>query len=255
MRYIFFLFLLLSSCATKSDLIYLQDHNNIDDWIKNNKSVSLDKIQKGDILKINVFSTSIEATKPYNSKYIETTNASTLEIMKLSGYHVDENFSINFPVLGSVIVKDLTSNELESKISNLLKDGLHLIQNTVTVRHLNSKFTVLGEVNSPGTYSFINNRLNIFQALGYAGDLTVDGKRNNISLLRNYNGTYKINKINISNLDILNSNNFYIKNNDIIVVDPSFRKVKSRGFIGDVSTIAAISSMIVSITLLLQNKF
>ena len=84
---------------------------------------------------------------------------------------------INFPVLGKVNTNGLNENQLEEKLKNLLIQGNHLSSPTVLVRRINSKFTVLGEVKNPGTFSYSDKKINILQALGYAGDLTIDGKR------------------------------------------------------------------------------
>ena len=119
---------------------------------------------------------------------------------------------------------------------------------------MNFKFTVIGEVKFPGTFSFLDENINIFQALGYAGDLTINGKRKNITLLRDNKGTQKIYDINLTKSDIINKPYFYIKNNDVIIIEPNFSKVKSAGFIGSPASIASISSLLLSVTLLLINN-
>ena len=161
---------------------------------------------------------------------------------------------INYPVLGKISVEGLSENQLESKITQLLLDGNHLTNPTVKVRRVNSKFTVLGEVRSPGTYSYYDKNLNIFQALGYAGDLTIDGKRKDIRLIREENGNREIYKIELTEAELLNRPIFYIKNNDVLIVNPSFSKVKSAGFIGSPASVASIASLLLSITLLLTNN-
>ena len=179
---------------------------------------------------------------------------SSLEILKLEGYLVDELSMINYPVLGEISVQDLSINQLENKINQLLLEGGHLTNHTVKIRRLNFKFTVLGEVRIPGTFSYFEEKLSLFQALGYAGDLTIMGKRNDITIIREENGLRKINKIDLTSSNILSDPYYQIKNNDVIIVNPNFSQVKSAGFIGSSSSIASISSLLLSITLLIINK-
>ena len=138
------------------------------------------------------------------------------------------------------------------KLKSLLEEGNHLSNPTVSVRRINNKFTVLGEVNNPGTFSHLERKLNILQALGYAGDLTIDGKRKDITLIRDENGTRTAYNIELTKSEFLNSPLYNIKNNDIIIINPSFNKVKSAGFIGSPASIATIASLLLNITLLIN---
>ena len=135
----------------------------------------------------------------------------------------------------------------------LLKDG-HLSNAVVKVRRLNSKFTILGEVRNPGTFSYFDEKINIFQALGYAGDLTINGKRQEITLIREINGLKKVFEIELTSSNLLDKPYYYLKSNDVIIIKPNFSKIKSAGFIGSASSIASISSLLVSLTLLILNK-
>ena len=110
---------------------------------------------------------------------------------------------INFPVLGKIDISDLSEFEVEDKITKLLEEGNHLTNHTVKVRRINSKFTVLGEVKNAGTFSYFENNLNIFQALGYAGDLTIDGKRKDVTIIRSENSTSKVYNVELTKAEIL----------------------------------------------------
>ena len=165
---------------------------------------------------------------------------------------VDNLLMINFPVLGKVSVDGLNEEQLEAKIKNLLEIGNHLTEPTVNVRRVNNKFTVLGEVKNPGTFSYLEKNINILQALGYAGDLTIDGKRKDITLIREKNGLRKAYNIELTKTEFLNSPLYNIKNNDILIINPSFNKVKSAGFIGSPASIATIASLLLNITLLIN---
>tara|TARA_X000000950_G_C13759186_1_gene596050 strand:+ start:291 stop:1037 length:747 start_codon:yes stop_codon:yes gene_type:complete len=243
-----------SSCSTKNQLIYLKDikKQEANSWI--DIPQVKDRIEAGDILKIDVKTTVPEASIPYNVHGTASTQSrnANLELIKLEGYLVDNNMMINFPVLGKVNTNGLNENQLEEKLKNLLIQGNHLSSPTVLVRRINSKFTVLGEVKNPGTFSYSDKKINILQALGYAGDLTIDGKRKDITLIRDENGKRKAYNIELTKSDFLNSPLYNIKNNDILIINPSFNKVKSAGFIGSPASIATIASLLLNITLLIN---
>ncbi|MAD11873.1 MAG: ligand-binding protein [Flavobacteriaceae bacterium] len=243
-----------ASCSTKNQLVYLKDSDKHNTFSKLDYSSLNNNIEVGDILKIDIQTIVPEAAIPYNKITSSNVQSQNLDLLKLDGFLVDDFKMINYPVLGKISVEGLSENQLESKITQLLLDGNHLTNPTVKVRRVNSKFTVLGEVRSPGTYSYYDKNLNIFQALGYAGDLTIDGKRKDIRLVREENGNREIYKIELTEVELLNRPIFYIKNNDVLIVNPSFSKVKSAGFIGSPASVASIASLLLSITLLLTNN-
>lgn len=245
---------LFGACSTKNQLIYLNDSNKYDTFTKIDHSLHKNLIEPGDILKIDVHTIVPEASIPYNKITNGQVNSQNLNILKLEGYLVDNFSMITFPVLGKISVDGLSENEIENKITSLLLDGNHLTNPTVKVRRLNSKFTVLGEVMKPGTFSYFDQNLNILQALGYAGDLTIDANRKEIKLIREENGVLEIYNLELTQTELLNRPIYYIRNNDVIIVNPSFSKVKSAGFIGSPASISSIASILLSITLLIINN-
>ena len=162
--------------------------------------------------------------------------------------------TINYPILGDINVVGLTINELTSKLRSLLINSGQLTNPHVKINKLNSKYTVLGEVLSPGTYFNYENQLNIFQALGFAGDLLITAKRKDVKLIRQENGLQKSYEFSLNDSEIFNKPYYYIKSNDIIIIEPNYSKIKSAGFIGSPASIASISSLFLSITLLLINN-
>ena len=250
---IIFSFSLLSSCSFKKNLVYINDVENNAASIINTK-FSKNLIEVGDVLKIDIQSMVPETAIPYNKIPVSKNNNPNIQLLQLEGYLVDKNLTIKLPVLGHISVENTTVFELENKITELLSEDNHLINPTVNIRRINSKFTVLGEVRNPGTYSYFDENMNFFQALGYAGDLKIEGKRNDITLIREINGLRKVYMIEINKSDILQQPYYEIKNNDVIIVHPNFSQVKSAGFIGSASSIASISSLLLSITLLILNR-
>ena len=248
---------ILVSCSSKNQLLYLGDYSRYSQKNVEHSSVLSSKnsfeIQSGDILNIEVNSLITEAAAIFNKNTSKPQNTTNLQIMILDGYRVNDKLEINFPVLGVINVQNLSLQDLEKKITNLLIDQGYLKNPTVSIARLNFKFTVIGEVNAPGTFTTLDENINIFQAIGQAGDLTINGKRKNIILMREYKDMKKIYNINLTKSDIIRKPYFYIKNNDVIIVEPNFSKVKSAGFIGSPASIASISSLLLSITLLLIN--
>ena len=147
--------MLLQSCVSKKEILYLQD-------IDNNPAMEVlsttTTLQPNDILKIDIGALLPEAALPYNK--ISPTNiqaANNLEVMKLEGYLVSATKTMNFPVLGELSVAGKTTADLEIDIKNRLETGGYLLDPTVTVRLLNAKVTILGEVKKPGTFTFTEN--------------------------------------------------------------------------------------------------
>ena len=245
-------FLMISSCASKRKMVYLK---GVDKYTETDisKQKRPSKIQIDDVLRIEVRSMMPEAAIVYNRAPQQISTPQNINLLQLEGYPVSSNYTINFPVLGVLKVTGTTS-ELEKEIIKRLSEGGHLVNPTLSVRVLNRKFTVLGEVAKAGTYTFLETSLTLLQALGYAGDLTISGKRNDITLIREVNGIRSATKLDITSKDILDNPAYYIRNNDVIIVNPSFNRIKSAGFIGSPQSIASISSILLSITLIIINK-
>ena len=208
-------------------------------------------LQVDDILKISVGALMPEAALPYNNVTAGNMVANNIDLMKLDGYLVAQNFTINFPVLGVLSVKEKTTQDLENDIKQLLVDGGYLINPNVTVRLLNAKVTILGEVRQPGTFSFTENNISLLQALGLAGDLTINGNREDVVVLRRIDGLQTTERINLTSANFLSGPYQMIKPNDVLIVNPNSAKLKTAGYVGNVSTILGITSLLLSSIILL----
>ena len=151
-------------------------------------------------------------------------------------------------------MKNLTIYEASAKIQKILEDEDVIKNATVDVKILNSYFTVLGEVNSPGRYSFIENNMDIFQALGIAGDLTINGMRNNVRVISNNNGKIVINSLDLTSSNILESESYQIFPGDIIIVNANNARVKNAGVIGNFGNLLSVLSFILSSIILISNN-
>ncbi|WP_111682118.1 polysaccharide biosynthesis/export family protein [Winogradskyella tangerina] len=243
------LLVFISSCASKKDILYLQDADSANN---SNVNYSDPVIQPNDILKIDVATLVPEASIPYNKTSTRGAQVPNLQIMQIDGYLVSVDHNITFPVLGDIITKDLTTKELEKVIKDKLVSGGHLLNPTVSVRLINAKVTVLGEVNQPGTFTFTEQNITLLQALGYAGDLTINGKRDDILVQREVEGIRRVSHIDLTSVSFIDSEFYFIKPNDIIIVNPNNPRVKNAGFIGNAGTVLTIASLALSITILLS---
>jgi len=246
--FILFIICLTFGCSSKKNIIYLQDINQAK---PDELHFEPPTIQADDILKITVSTLDPSAAIPYNKTTANTSSAASFELMRLEGYEVTNDLKIQFPQLGTVSVKNLTTSQLASAIKQRLESEGHLINPVVNVRLINAKFTVLGEVTRPGTYNFTESKLTLLQAIGMAGDLTINGKRNPVKLIREINQKRSISYIDLTSSDWMTSDSYYINSNDVIIVDPNTPKVKSAGFIGNVGTTISVLSVLLSAIILL----
>ena len=242
------LILILQSCVSKKQVLYVQDLINTD---VSKVSSSFNTFQENDIIKIDVSSMEMKASAPFNKIQSEGIGGS-LVLMQLSGYLVSNNKTIIFPVLGEISVAGKTAQELEIDLKNRLESEGYLIKPNVNVRLLNGKVTVLGEVNNPGTYTFTEKNITLFQCLGLAGDLTIDGNRQDIILIRETDGKRTVVNIDLTSANWLMSPYQNVQPNDVLIINPNSKKVKSAGLLGNISTALSIASILLSTIILIR---
>ncbi|MCR9183143.1 MAG: polysaccharide biosynthesis/export family protein [Flavobacteriaceae bacterium] len=240
----------LASCVSKKDILYLQD---IEKMATNSDAMfSTPVIQPNDILSINVTAFDMEAAAPFNlimpaRTVQELTNTSTKE---LQGYLVSIDGTIEFPVLGTLKVAGLSRQELIEKMKEEIR--VYIKDPIVNVTISNYKVTVLGEVMRPGIYNIPDERITLLEALGKAGDLTIYGKRTNIILLREQDGVKTHSIIDITKSDFLNSPYYFLKQNDVIYVQPNSAQVNSAAYNRNSSVYISIASVLVSLIVLIS---
>lgn len=236
------------SCASKKDIILFQD---IQESNQNKVTYTLPKIQINDILDVKISTLNPETAIPYNSLTASLNSVQNIELIKLNGYLVSAEGNIIVPVLGTITASGKTTADLEKEIVLALENNGHLKNPTVNVRILNAKVTVLGEVKMPGTYSYTEQSISLPQALGYAGDITIEANRKEVVLIREEDGVRKYHKIDLTKSDWFNSPYYTIKQNDILYVYPNNVKVKSSGFIGNTTTVLSVISILLTTYVLL----
>ena len=255
-----FCILLMASCTSYKNVPYLQNPEAVNDFQEILPMYDA-KIMPKDLLTITVNTSNPEASAPYNLAVQTSMNVaygSSLTTQPvLQQYLVSNEGTIDFPVLGSLQVSGLTKSEAENLIREKL--GAYLKETPiVTVRMTNYKISVLGEVNRPGMFTINNEKVNIFEALALAGDLTIWGQRDNLKLIReDATGKREIITLNLNKSDIVTSPNYYLQQNDILYVTPNKTKAKNADvgqntslWLNATSILVAIANLIVTFLVL-----
>ena len=213
---------LLPSCVSPKEVMYIQDvSGQTNEKIKGNYQTV---IQKDDQLSITVSSKQPELAAPFAVSEIGSSSQGT---SSRKGYLVDANGYIVLPVIGKIKAAGKTCSRLGDEIAATLRNRDYISDASVNVQITNFKFSVLGEVASPGTYNVDGQRLTILEALSRAGDLNIDGNRD-ITLIRETNGRRQIATVDLRSKDLFQSPYYYIQQNDTIYVTPAERKINTR---------------------------
>ncbi len=249
---------LTGACTSYKKVPYLQNSETVD-LSQLPKSLYDAKIMPKDLLTITVSTTDPQAAIPFNltvPNAVSAAQSSSLTSQPvLQQYLVDNEGNINFPVLGKLHIGDMTKTDVEKMIQQKL---LPYMKETpiVTVRMVNYKISVLGEVTSPGTFTVSNEKVNIFEALALAGDMTIWGRRDNVKLMReDSQGERKIVELDLNDANIIGSPYFYLQQNDVVYVTPNQKKAKNSDvgtqtsfWFSGVSILISIATLIVTLT-------
>lgn len=239
--------LVLTSCASKKDVVYFQNASEFETLVK--KNVFVPKFKVDDILGIYVSTLDVEASAPFNL-FRGTTQGSG--VPEQVDYLVDKDGNIDFPVLGKVKVEGLSPEELrvvlQEKLNPYLKDPI------INIRLKNFTISVVGEVNRPGTYVVNGEQITILEAIGLAGDVTIKGKRSNILVIRDFNGTKVINRIDLTTKNALNSPVYYLTQNDVVYVEPNRSAITSSALDNRATIAVSIASVLITSTVLLITR-
>lgn len=233
--------LLSSSCVSKKDMVYFQHNEAIHNELLKTYAPT---IQIDDVLSIYVNALDATSAAPFNLFQ----GGAQAGANKPITYLVDIHGEITFPVLGKLKVVGLTTNALKESITKQLES--HLKNPVVTIRLENFRITVLGEVKSPGAFAITSERISIPEAIGLAGDLTIQGKRKNVLLIRNNNGTIEKVTIDLTDQSLFTSPYYYLAQNDILYIEPNKAKVNSSA-IGTTASLISIATAILSVVLIL----
>ena len=204
------------------------------------------RLKTDDILKIDVNSENPQTVNAFRPDISLNNSNATMIGMIYNGYKVNRSGEIFFPSIGVINVMGKTVDEVREYILNYLTDGGFLTNPVIDVKLINASFTVLGEVNRPGKHSFNQNNLNILEAIGIAGDLTINGERDNVTLIREIDNKRILTTYDLTSSKIFENDKFQIFPGDIIIVSPNSTRVKNAGLIGNSGTLLSLLSFVLS---------
>jgi len=211
---------LFASCTTPLKEITYLNNLQIQDSVIQTHRVTPYQIRPNDNLYINVISDNPKASAFLNLAQPDQNYTSDAAI-ELITYIVDSNGNIVLPYIGKVHAADKTVDKLQTELQD--KVNTMLANSSVLVKLVNRTVTVLGDVNHPGQYTMRKNNLTIFEALGLAGDLNDYGNRKKVQLIRKTGDEEQVTTIDLTNVELLASNDYFIQPNDVIYIPPKHR--------------------------------
>lgn len=246
--------LMMCSCVSRKQLTYFRtlSPDNAKEINEQLSALPEPTVKINDALIITVTALDPEAVLPYNLpsvSYATPTSSTEPTVASYQYYTVDAQGCIDFPVLGKLHVEGLTKSEVIRLVQQKLEG--QIVDPIVSMRFLNAKVTVLGEVRSPGNYSLNNGRMTLLEALGAAGDITQYGRRDNVLIIRDNRGELEFARVDLSTNDLFASPYFYLQQNDVVVVEPNQARATSNQSMGlwlsMVGTVASAATVVVSV--------
>ncbi|WP_209399735.1 polysaccharide biosynthesis/export family protein [Pseudozobellia sp. WGM2] len=239
--------LVLTSCASRKEVVYFQNTGDFETLVDKNSFTP--KFKVDDLVSIYVSTLDSEASAPFN--LFRGGSEGGLRPEQVD-YLIDKDGEIDFPVIGKLKIAGLSSEEvrvlLRDKLSDYLKEPI------INIRLRNFSVTVLGEVNRPGTYPVNGERITVLEALGLAGDLTIKGIRENVMVIRDFDGTKVYTRVNLTNKDALSSPVYYLTQNDVVYVEPNNSAIKTSALDNRASIYVSVASLLITSTVLLITR-
>ena len=229
------------SCVPTAQLSYFNDMEDLAQPTINPRTQKL--IKPFDKLYVRVLSIDLQTNQIFNTTD-EMRMGSYGSTAGLIGYLVDEDGNINFPFVGKINVVDLTTADAADKIQRALSD--YVPQTSIIVKYVDNQVTVMGEVQRQGVYSFTQDKLNVYEALGLGGGITRYGDRKKVILIRNEEGKVLHYRLDLSDSKIANRSYYYVLPNDVIVVEPlkaistSYSNITYTTILSTISTAIAV---------------
>ena len=244
--YIFILISLLS-CVSKKEVVYFQNAKDFETIVDTDTFTP--KFKVNDIVSIYVSTFDLEAVKPFNLFIDGGGNSAQPQLID---YLVDIEGNIDYPVLGKVKLLGLTVQEAQELFKEKL--ALYLKDPIINIRILNFRVSILGEVRAPGRYDVSGERITILEAIALAGDLNIKAQRENVLVIRDFNGTKTYTRVDLTNKELFNSPVYYLTQNDVVYVEPNNSAVSSASGDTRIGTIISISSFLITTALIFVTR-
>lgn len=244
--FVFFAFIFFTGCSTKKEILYFQDIEKVQNLKVPNDFEPVFEVN--DILHIKVSSFNEEVAMPFQMSAGGQTGqggGGMQQNSALMGYLVDVDGKIQFPVLGKVAVAGKTRSELETYLTDEIRK--YVTDAVIAVRLLNFRVVVLGEAGSQNVVQVSNEKISITELLASVGGISYNGKRDNILVIREIEGVKSFGYVDLTSSDVFKNPYYYLRQNDIVYVEPTYRTVKSAGFITDYSTFISLFTTALSL--------
>lgn len=238
----------IASCRAHQSVPYLKDAKT--EKFESSKS-SEARICVNDQLTIIVNTTTQDAAAAFNLTTTppQLSGTSVGYGQSIQTYLVNSDGSIDYPIIGKIQVAGKTKREVELLIKDKIYPTYLKEEPIVNIRFTNFKVSVLGEVNRPGSFNVTNEKITILEALAMAGDMTLYGKRDNVLLIReNDNGSKETVRLNLQDKNLLDSPYFYLKQNDVLYVQPNNPKANASAISTGETLLVSITSVLISLS-------
>jgi len=240
--------IILTSCSTRKEIVYFQGAERLQGM---QAAMEFEPVfEVNDILHIKVTSQIPEVAEPFQMTMggrASTGGGGQQNNPALMGYMVDIDGNIQFPGLGTVSVAGKSRTELEQYLAGEIRN--YVTDAVISVRLLNFRVVVLGETGQ-SVVQVENERISVPELLATVGGITYDGKRDNIMIIREVDGIKSVGTVDMTSADVFKNPYYYLKQNDIVYVEPTYRKVKSAGFITNWQGLVSIATTAFSLIIL-----
>lgn len=235
---------IFSSCGSRRNMVYFQADSTLINTVFDQY---IPKIQKNDILTIVVTAADPKVTAPFNP--LSTMSSSNMtqgvDLALRPTYTVDDQGEVTLPMLGKVYIEGLTRleamNKIRLELSQYIKDP------GVNINFNNFRVSVLGEVARPGSFVMPTERVTVLEALGMAGDLTIRGVRENVTVIREVDGKKSIHRLDLTQQSTLNSPYYYLSQNDVIYVEPNKAQINNSKLGANTNIIISIAGLLITV--------
>src|SRR5690606_4737234 len=243
--------LFISSCSTRKEIVYFQGAERLEGM---ESLLEFEPVLEiNDVLHVRVSSMNEEVIKPFqmNTSSMSQGSSGGQQSTSLRGYMVDIDGNIQFPVLGQIEVAGKSRSELEEYLTREIRR--YVTDAVIAVRLLNFRVVVLGETGGQTVVPVENERISVPELLASVGGINYTGKRDNILIIREVDGVKSIGRVDMTSTSVFTNPYYYLKQNDIVYVEPTTRQVKSAGWITSYQGIFSLITSSISLYFILTN--
>jgi polysaccharide export outer membrane protein len=242
--------LMMGSCVSGKRITYFQNMEQLEQMAEASKTGL--SIKPNDLITVSVSAYAMESALPFNLPVVGSRGTNMLAAQgapQIQPYLVDSEGNIEFPQLGTINVEGVNRQELAARLQREI--SVYVKDPIVNVRIVNFQVSVLGEVNSPGTFSIPDEYLSLPKALGLAGDMSIYGQRENVLVVREENGQKTYAYLNLTDANVMNSPYYYLKQNDMVYVEPNNAQKQGAGYNRNATVYISIASVLISLAILI----